>query len=235
MVDKIQIFIGFDHRERAATNVLIDSLYNNSRIPISITPLVTSQLIKQKLYWRERDKNQSTDFSFTRFLVPYLMNYKGWAIFMDCDMLCRTDVSQLAENFDKKYSLMCVKHNHVPMEKKKFQGEKQTSYPKKNWSSLMLFNCQKCKSLTLDYVNTASGLDLHRFNWLEGDHLIGSIDESWNYLVDVDTNNNNMKNKKINMLHWTLGGPWFKDQRICGGEFAAEWFAARDSSNKLWD
>ena len=99
----------------------------------------------------------------------------------------------------------------------------------------MLFNCQRCKSLTQDYVNNAQGLDLHRFNWLEGDHLIGSIDESWNYLVDVYTYNENKKNQEINMLHWTLGGPWFKDQRICGGEFAAEWFAARDSSSKLWD
>ena len=233
MGSRIQIFIGFDYRERAATNVLIDSLYSNSKFPLSITPLVTSQLEEQNLFWRKRDKNQSTDFSFTRFLVPFLMDYKGWAIFMDCDMLCRTDISQLGEHFDEKYSLMCVKHNHVPIEKRKFQGEKQTSYPKKNWSSLMLFNCQRCKSLTLDYVNTASGLDLHRFKWLEGDHLIGSIDNSWNYLVD--TNNKNIKNKKINMLHWTLGGPWFKDQRICGGEFAAEWFAARDSSNKLWD
>ena len=95
MVDnRIQIFIGFDYRERAATNVLIDSLYNNSRLPISITPLLTKQLRKQKLYWRERDENQSTDFSFTRFLVPYMMNYQGWAVFMDCDILCRTDISK---------------------------------------------------------------------------------------------------------------------------------------------
>ena len=232
MVDRIQIFVGFDFRERAATNVLIDSLYSNSKVPISITPLITSQLRNQKLYWRDRDENQSTDFSFTRFLVPYMMNFQGWAVFMDCDMLCRSDISELVEFFDDKFSLLCVKHNHLPSEKVKFQGEKQTSYPKKNWSSLMAFNCNKCKSLSLDYVNTASGLDLHRFHWLDGDHLIGSIDENWNHLVEV---NENADNQKIKMLHWTLGGPWFKDQRYSGERFAAEWFAARDIATKLWD
>ena len=235
MVDRIQIFIGFDHRERAATNVLIDSLYNNSRLPISITPLVTTQLRKQKLYWRERDGNQSTDFSFTRFLVPFMMNYQGWAVFMDCDILCRTDISELANFYDDKFSLLCVKHNHIPTEKVKFQGEKQTSYPKKNWSSFMIFNCSKCKSLSLEYVNNASGLDLHRFHWLDGDHLIGPIDQNWNYLVGVDNDEKNIDKEKIKMLHWTLGGPWFKDQRYSGGSFAAEWFAARDTSSKLWD
>ena len=181
MVDRIQIFIGFDHRERAATNVLIDSLYNYSRLPISITPLVTTQLTKQKLFWRERDGNQSTDFSFTRFLVPFMMNYQGWAVFMDCDILCRTDISELANFYDDKFSLLCVKHNHLPYETVSYQGVKQTSYPKKNWSSFMIFNCSKCKSLSLEYVNNASGLDLHRFHWLDGDHLIGSIDQNWNY------------------------------------------------------
>ena len=235
MFENIPIFIGYDHRERAATNVLIDSLYSNSSLPISITPLITSQLRKKNLYWRERDENQSTDFSFTRFLVPYMMNYQGWAVFMDCDMLCRTDISELADFCDDKYSLLCVQHNHLPSEIVKFQGEKQTSYPKKNWSSLMMFNCSKCKSLSLDYVNTASGLDLHRFNWLDGDHLIGSIDKNWNYLVEVNTHEKIIDYEKIKMLHWTLGGPWFKDQRFSGERFAAEWFAARDTSIKLWD
>ena len=235
MIDRIQIFVGFDYRERAATNVLIDSLYSNSKVPISITPLITSQLRNQKIYWRDRDENQSTDFSFTRFLVPYLMNYEGWAVFMDCDMLCRSDIAELADYYDDKFSLLCVKHNHLPTEKVKFLGEKQTSYPKKNWSSLMIFNCSKCKSLSLDYVNTASGLDLHRFHWLDGDHLIGSIDENWNHLIEVNNDKKNTDNEKIKMVHWTLGGPWFKDQRYSGERFAAEWFAARDISTKLWN
>lgn len=235
MDSRLHIFIGFDYRERAATNVLIDSLYNKSSIPISITPLVTNQLIKQKLYWRDRDPKQSTDFSFTRFLVPYLMGYNGWALFMDCDMLCRTDISRLVKFINDKFSLLCVKHDHIPKESIKFQGEIQTSYPKKNWSSFMLFNCKKCKTLTLDYVNNASGLELHRFKWLDGDHLIGAIDKSWNYLVEKDSTEISSKESKINIAHWTLGGPWFKDQRLYGGNLAAEWFAARDISTKLWD
>ena len=139
----IPIFIGYDFRERAATNVLIDSLYQNSTYPLSITPLVTSQLVEQGYHSREREEKQSTDFSFTRFLVPFLMNYQGWAIFMDCDMLCFSDIGELWEQRDEKYSLLCVKHNHQPNEKTKFQGEIQSSYPKKNWSSLMLMNCKK--------------------------------------------------------------------------------------------
>ena len=100
----------------------------------------------------------------------------------------------------------------------------------------MLFNCSKCKALSLEYVNSASGLDLHRFNWLEGDHLIGSINPNWNYLIDVEIEKPEIYDESnIDMVHWTLGGPWFKDQRLGGGKFAAEWFAARDLSTKLWD
>ena len=227
----IPIFLGYDYRERAATNVLIDSLYQKSRVPLSITTLVTSQLESIGIYKRPRDPKQSTDFSFTRFLVPYLMNYQGWAIFMDCDMLCFEDIKNLWDQRNNIYTVMCVKHEHIPSEQKKFQGEIQSAYPKKNWSSLMLMNCEKCKALTTNYVNTKSGLDLHRFNWLEGDHEIGEITGNWNYLVDV--NNQDLENQSL--AHWTLGGPWFKDQRLMGGKLAAEWFSARDDAMKLWD
>ncbi len=231
----IPIFIGYDHRERAATNVLIDSLYQKSSVPLSITPLVTAQLISQGLYFRKRDPKQSTDFSFTRFLVPYLMDYKGWAIFMDCDMLCFSDIKQLWDKKDNQYSVMCVKHNHVPSDPVKFQGELQSKYPKKNWSSMMLINCEKCKSLTLDYVNEASGLELHRFKWLDGDHEIGSISSDWNFLIGVNNKENINQNEKLSLIHWTLGGPWFREQRSMGGHLAAKWFAARDKSIQLWD
>ena len=172
----IRIFIGYDPRERAATNVLIDSLYQHSSVPLAITPLVTPQLENQGLFHRERDPKQSTAFSFTRFLVPYLMGYQGWALFMDCDMLCRADIKALWDQRDDRFSAMCVQHEHVPGETVKFLGEVQSAYPKKNWSSLMLLNCSRCTNLTLDYVNTASGLELHRFHWLEGDHEIGAIE-----------------------------------------------------------
>ena len=230
----IPIFIGYDFRERAAANVLIDSIYQKSSFPVSITPLITSQLIKKKLFYRERDKNQSTDFSFTRFLVPKLMGYKGWAIFMDCDMLCRTDINKLWSLKDESKALLCVKHNHIPKSNAKFLGEKQTKYQKKNWSSLMLFNCAKCKNLTVEYVNTASGLELHQFKWLNDDSEIGEIKSfGWNFLVDVEeTPKLKKKNDQIALLHWTLGGPWFdKNKKLSA--FDQEWFNARNDSIRI--
>ena len=133
---------------------------------------------------------------------------------------------------------MCAKHIHEPIEKVKFLGETQSKYKMKNWSSLMLFNCEKCKNLSINYVNEASGLELHRFLWLEGDELIGGIDESWNFLIGVDNNDDyDLKNETKNpsLVHWTLGGPWFKEQRLLGGKIATKWFASRDDSIKLWD
>ena len=198
---------------------------------MSITPIVTEQLVNQGIFKRERDPKQSTAFSFTRFLVPHLMNYEGWAIFMDCDMLCRVDIAKLWDLQDEKYSVLCVNHEHNPNEEIKFLGEKQSAYPKKNWSSLMLINCSKCKALTPDYVNSASGLELHRFHWLNGDHEIGKLDKCWNHLVGVQ---NTDIAKSASLLHWTLGGPWFPEMRTFGGILAAEWYAARDSAFKLW-
>ena len=232
----IPIFIGYDPRERAATNVLIDSLYQLSSAPLAITPLVTSQLEQQGIYRRKRDPRQSTAFSFTRFLVPYLMNYAGWALFMDCDMLCRANIKELWDQRDESYGAMCVQHNHVPGETVKFLGEVQSAYPKKNWSSLMLLNCSLCTNLTVDYVNTATGIELHRFHWLKGDHEIGALDDGWNHLVDVqDLSAATTEDEDLRLLHWTLGGPWFREQRTMGGALAAEWFGARDDAMKLWD
>ena len=231
----IPIFIGYDPRERAAMNVLIDSLYQQSSLPLSITPLITPQLEAQGLYRRAYEPKQSTTFSFTRFLVPYLMGYKGWAIFMDCDMLCRGDIAELWQQRDSSYAALCVQHKYTPGESVKFLGETQSTYPRKNWTSLMLLNCSRCISLTVDYVNTATGLDLHQFNWLRGDHEIGALSSVWNHLVGVQAESNQRDSDSPQLLHWTLGGPWFREQRTMGGPLAAEWFSARDDAIKLWD
>ena len=232
MTQSIPIFIGVDPRERAATNVLIDSLVQNSSTPLAITPMLTPQLERQGLYWRERDPKQATAFSFSRFLVPKLMGYQGWAIFMDCDMLARGDIAELWALRDEQYAVMCVQHVHEPNETVKFLGEPQTPYPKKNWSSLMLLNCSRCTSLTPEYINSATGLELHRFHWLAGDHEIGAIPGGWNHLVAVQ---DPAKAAGSPLLHWTLGGPWFREQRTMGEGLAAEWFAARDDAFRLWD
>jgi len=115
-----------------------------------------------------------------------------------------------------------VKHVHVPKEEVKFLGAVQTKYEKKNWSSVMLMNCSRCTVLTPDYVNRASGLELHQFKWLEGDHLIGALPPAWNHLVGYDA-----PRRDASLVHFTIGGPYFQEYRDC--EYAAEWFAERDA------
>ena len=144
-------------------------------------------------------------------------------MFMDCDMLVLEDIAKLWALRDEKYAVMCVKHDHVPKEKTKFLGAQQTKYEKKNWSSVMLFNCAKCTALTPDYVNSASGLDLHRFNWLGDDDLIGEIPHRWNLLVGYDQS---IPVDEVSNLHYTIGGPYFHDYKDI--DYAAEWFSERD-------
>ena len=159
------------------------------------------------------------------------MGFQGWAIFMDCDMLCRSDISALWDLRDERFAVMCVQHDHQPSETSKFLGETQSAYPKKNWSSLMLLNCSQCQALTPEYVNSASGLELHRFHWLDGDHAIGALPQRWNHLVGVQ----DPPADDVALLHWTLGGPWFRQQRTMGGAVAAEWFGARHDAMAFWE
>ncbi len=220
--DKIDIYIGYDPREAVAYNVLCHSINVRASKPVSITALSLSQL--GPLMVRERNPLQSTDFSFSRFLVPHLSNYQGWSIFMDCDMLVLDDVEKLWALRDDRYAVMCVKHNHNPKEDIKFLGASQTKYEKKNWSSVMIFNNSKCKALTPEYVNTATGLQLHRFQWLEGDDLIGELPHRWNHLVDYDEK---IPTQDISNLHYTIGGPYFEAYANC--EYAEEWRHERDT------
>lgn len=172
----IRVFIGFDERERMAFHVLSHSIWERASEPVSITPIRLDHL---KDWKRVRDPLQSTDFSFTRFLVPYLCEYEGHAIFMDCDMLCLDDIAKLWRLRDDK-PVKVVKHDYQPLRNTKFLNEPQTRYARKNWSSVILFNNAKCENLTLGYVSTAPGLDLHQFQWCEE---IGELPENWNHLV----------------------------------------------------
>ena len=217
----IRVFIGFDPRESVAFHVLSQSIHARASQPVSIAPIMLSQL--HGLMTRARDPMQSTDFSFSRFLTPFLCDYKGWAVFMDCDMLVLDDIVKLWELCDENYAVQVVKHNHIPKEDTKFLGSAQTRYEKKNWSSVMLMNCAKCKVLTPDYVNTASGLDLHRFHWLDGDHLIGDIPHAWNHLVAYDPSR---PTTEISNLHFTSGGPYFNEYH--NTEYANEWINEKD-------
>lgn len=216
----IRVFVGYDPREAVAYNVLAHSIRVRSSRPVSIAPLALSQL--GGIMTRERHPLQSTDFSFSRFLTPYLCDYTGWSSFMDCDMLVLDDIAKLFDLRDERYAVMVVKHEHTPREDIKFLDQPQSRYEKKNWSSVMLFNNARCRSLTPAYVNRASGLELHQFKWLGDDGLIGELPHRWNHLVGYDTPAAGMS-----LVHYTLGGPYFDEYRDC--EYAREWFADRDA------
>jgi hypothetical protein len=216
----INVTIGFDSREAVAYSVLAHSIHTRATQPVSTAPLMLSQL--RGVLTRERHPLQSTDFSFSRFLTPYLSAYTGWSVFMDCDMLMLDDIVRLWELRDDRYAVMVVKHDHVPKETIKFLGEPQTKYEKKNWSSVMLFNNARCKALTPEHVNTASGLELHQFKWLGDDGLIGALPSRWNHLVGYDA-----PRADAALVHYTLGGPYFAEYANC--EYASEWRRERDA------
>ena len=214
----ILVFIGFDPGETISYHVLSHSIHARASEPVSIAPLMLSQL--NGVMTRERHELQSTDFSFSRFLVPSLCDFEGWALFMDCDMLVLDDMADLWKLPDDNFAVQVVKHHHVPEETTKFLGNPQSKYEKKNWSSVMLFNNTKCRALTPQYVNTATGLELHRFQWLGDDDLIGDIPHRWNHLVGYDET---MAVGDVSNLHYTIGGPYFNEYKDT--DYAKEWFA----------
>jgi len=209
----INVFIGYDEGEKVAYHVLTESIRKYSSEPVSFTPVDLSSL--RNYFKRKKQDNQSTDFAFSRFLVPFLSNYEGWSIFMDCDMLFRDDIAKLWSLRDDRFSCMVCKHDYIPKSDHKFRNAKNEAYPKKNWSSLMLFNNRACSNLTQDYVETATGLMLHQFKWTK-ENLIGEIPIEWNWLVGEYDYNPDAKN-----AHFTLGGPYFKDYKNC--DYCDEW------------
>lgn len=222
MTEPLRIFIGYDSKEIIAYHALCQSFIEHSSVPISMTPISLRNVAG--IFNRERSQLQSTEFSFSRFLVPYLSGYRGWSMFLDCDMLARTDIAELFALKDENYAVMVCKHDYVPKDTVKFLGNVQTKYEKKNWSSVMLFNNARCRNLTPDYVNTATGLQLHQFKWLSSDADIGSLPLEWNWLVgEYDFN------KDAKIVHFTDGGPYFNEYKDC--DYSDEWFAMQKELN----
>jgi lipopolysaccharide biosynthesis glycosyltransferase len=217
----IRVFIGFDTHEVVAYTVLVHSINARASQPVTVAPLMLSQL--QGVFTRERNQLQSTEFSFSRFLVPHLSGYEGWSLFCDCDMLMLDDVAKLWALRDERYAVQVVQHDHQPKETVKFLDQPQSKYQKKNWSSVILFNNAKCRALTPAYVNTATGLELHQFKWLGDDAMIGALPPRWNHLVDYDPT---VPVDQVSFLHYTEGGPYFEAYKNCS--YAAEWFAERE-------
>ncbi len=221
---KLQVYIGFDPREEEAFNVLEYSLKKHS-------PNVDTHAIKQTdlrergVYTREVDKLSATAFSLTRFLVPYLNNYKDWALFIDCDMLFTDSVDGLFNLANPSCAVQVVKHNHQPIEATKMDGRVQTLYPKKNWSSVMLFNCghNKNKNLTPEVVSSVQPKFLHRFEWLD-DNDVGELPLEYNFLVEYyKMYPNGILPKNI---HYTNGMPFMKGYEEC--DYSEIWFKYRD-------
>ena len=220
----INVFIGYDSKEKIAHHILSESILRHSTKPVAITPIYLPNIKDD--FVRERNNLSSTEFSFSRFIIPHLMNYQGWALFMDCDMLMMADIAELWRLRDDKYAVQVCKHDYTPKDETKFLGQVQTKYIKKNWSSFMLMNCKKCTTLTPEYVNKASGLELHQFKWLENEELIGSLPLEWNWLVGEYP-----YKKEVKSVHYTDGGPYFEDYNNC--DYSSEWYNVYTSTVKI--
>ena len=214
----MKVFVGYDPREDIAYQVCKHSILTKQP-DAEVRPLIQKELRDAGWYTRPVDKLASTEFTFTRFLVPELCNFEGWALFIDCDMILTTDIAELFAQADDQYAVMCVQHDYKPKEGTKMDGQTQTVYPRKNWSSAMLINCghPSNQQLDMDLVNSPeiNGAYLHRFSWLK-DEEIGELDHTWNYLVGVYDDI-----EKPKLIHYTEGGPWFENYRNC--EFHQLW------------
>lgn len=209
MSSPFRVFIGWDKREPEAYAVAKSSLQRHASIPVDVQPIKLDELVKRGLYTRDIDPLASTEFTYTRFLTPALAGFKGWALFCDCDFLWLGDIAGLAEYTKTPKAVYCVQHDYTPKETTKMDGAVQTAYPRKNWSSLMLFNCDhpSVKALTPELVNRESGAYLHRFQWVK-DEDIGSLPVEWNWLEGW---NEKPKTGTPKAVHYTRGGPWFKE------------------------
>lgn len=214
MKKNIKIFIGFDQRESVAYHVFSQSIIEKSSLPLEITPLSISNLTE----YRETHNDQSNDFIYSRFLTPYLTGFEGWAIFADGDMICKTDIKELWEMQDPSKALMVVKHNYETKASIKYLGNKNENYPRKNWSSLILWNCShpKHKILTPNFIANQTGKYLHRFSWLDDDD-IGVLPHEWNWLAIEYP-----ENKAAKLIHYTLGTPCFRDYKDT--DMANDWY-----------
>jgi lipopolysaccharide biosynthesis glycosyltransferase len=219
-----KIFVGYDSREDIAWQVCRHSLQRHAGEGVTVLPLRQSTLRELGLYTRPFDVGASTEFSLTRFLTPYLAAQNGWAIFCDCDFLFTTDVREVFEGLDPAKALYCVQHDYVPAHQVKMDGKAQTAYPRKNWSSFMIFNCDHpdVKGLTPAVVNSASPAFLHRFEWIEDDSAIGALSVEWNFLEGEYPK----PASTPKVIHYTNGGPWFDEWQNC--DFAELWLQERD-------
>jgi|TARA_R110002110_G_scaffold3190_4_gene16441 lipopolysaccharide biosynthesis glycosyltransferase len=221
------VFVGWDSREEDAYKVCEHTLRKHSSVELNIVPLKREELIEKGLYTRDEGGSVSTEFAYTRFLTPHLSEYKGWSLFIDCDFLFTRDVAELFSLSDPNHAAMCVQHDYTPSEATKMDGQKQVAYPRKNWSSCVLWNCGHPANamITPDIVNTETGAFLHRFQWLP-DNLIGELPLEWNWLEGEYEKPDEIPA----VIHYTNGGAWFKECQDV--DYAQEWLDALQEASE---
>jgi lipopolysaccharide biosynthesis glycosyltransferase len=209
-IRNMKIFIGYDSREDIAYQVARHSLIRHSKGRISVHPIRQAALRELGIYTRPEDTTATTEFSLTRFLTPYLASQTdGWVIFSDCDFLYTTDVTEVVNCLDPAKAVYVVQHEYEPSQDIKMDGQKQTRYPRKNWSSFVVFNCAHpdVQALTPAVLNSATPAYLHRFEWISNQDQIGALDLDWNFLEGE------YPKPEITprVIHYTNGGPWFEE------------------------
>jgi hypothetical protein len=221
----IKVFVGWDRRENIAWEVCRHSiLARTDPEQVSVEPIIQVEVRDRGLYTRPTDLKASTEFSLTRFLTPTLAGPHGFAIFVDCDFLFLDDIRAIFQEIDPTKAVSVVKHDYQPTEEVKMDGCRQHQYPRKNWSSLIVFQCNhpSVQALTPEVVNTAEPSYLHQFQWLKDDE-IGSLHIGWNYLAGWYP----PKYDRLKAIHYTSGGPWFDHHKDC--DFAQAWLTERDN------
>ena len=221
-IGTMKIYVGYDSREDVAWQVCRHSILRHASSPVDICPLKQAALRELGLYTRGKD-TATTEFSLTRFLTPYLAAYDGWSVFVDCDFLFTRDIHEVLRLAAPGKAVHVVQHDYTPSQTVKMDGQQQTAYPRKNWSSFILFNGTHpdVKGLTPEVVNAQSPAFLHRFNWIGDDAHIGSLPREWNFLAGEYPK----PDAPPAAIHFTNGGPWFDNcQNV---DFADLWMAER--------
>jgi lipopolysaccharide biosynthesis glycosyltransferase len=217
--EAIRVFIGYDSREASAFHVCVQSIIEHSSRPVEIHPLALNNM---ESFYTERHVDGSNAFIYSRFLVPYLCGWQGWAIYLDGDMLLRCDIAELWAQRQVNHGVSVVQHEYKTRYPVKYLGAQNPDYERKNWSSVMLWNCgyYPNRKLTPEFVTQATGEYLHRFEWLK-DEQIEPLSVDWNWLTMEYHENPGAK-----LLHYTVGLPAFKgyDEQ----EGAREWFDTCD-------
>lgn len=200
----VRVFIGYDPREPVAFHACVNSIIRNSSVPVAITPLALKNF---ESFYKEGHSDGSNQFIYSRFLVPYLCGWAGHAIYLDGDMIVQGDISELWNLRSHWHAAQVVKHDYKTKAKKKYLGNKNEDYPRKNWSSVILWNCGHYahRQMTPDFVERATGEFLHRFQWIQ-DERLGEIPKDWNWLATEYEDNLSAK-----LIHYTIGSPCFKE------------------------